>query len=138
MSQSVDIAIDGDLRLVGGRDHSEGKIEVYYRGIWAGICDDYFDQYDANVICRQLGYIAVVEYYCCSKYNDSHIMGINQTLFWLDHLECTGSEKNIMQCRHAGWGNHDCASHESAGIQCTSMSKYLRQIIVYYLTYLMR
>ncbi|EDV19298.1 uncharacterized protein TRIADDRAFT_33784 [Trichoplax adhaerens] len=113
--------MDGDLRLVGGHDHDEGKIEVYYRGLWAGICDDYFDQRDANVICRQLGYRAVIDYFCCSKFNDTEAYGYtsNQTLFWLDHLECEGHEKNIMECSHEGWGNHDCSSHESSGVRCT-------------------
>ena len=45
-----------DLRLAGGNDSSEGRVEVLHGGIWGTVCDDDFDDNDATVICRMLGY----------------------------------------------------------------------------------
>ena len=46
----------GDIRLVGGSVADEGRVELCLNNAWGTICDDGFDERDANVICRQLGY----------------------------------------------------------------------------------
>ena len=46
----------GDIRLVGGSVVDEGRVELCLNNAWGTICDDGFDERDANVICRQLGY----------------------------------------------------------------------------------
>ena len=56
------ILIDGALRLISGSPMSSsdpggsaGRLEIYYRGFWGTVCDNGFDQTDADVVCRQLG-----------------------------------------------------------------------------------
>ena len=46
----------GNIRLVGGSVQDEGRVELCQNNAWGTICDDGFDENDANVICRQLGY----------------------------------------------------------------------------------
>ena len=44
-----------EVSLIGGGE-SSGTVQVTYLGQTGVICDDHFDDRDAAVICRMLGY----------------------------------------------------------------------------------
>lgn len=46
---------DGDIRLVGGTNPLEGRVEVCINKAWGTICDVGFSTEDATVICNLLG-----------------------------------------------------------------------------------
>ena len=37
---------------------------------------------------------------------------------WLDDVRCTGTETNIAECSHGGWGVHNCQHPEDVAIRC--------------------
>ena len=47
---------DGDVRLVGGSRYGEGAVEVCRNQQWGRVCDDHWDDNEAGVACRQLGF----------------------------------------------------------------------------------
>ena len=47
----------GDVRLVGGSGHHEGRVEICrYSRSWSTVCDLNWGSADAGVVCRQLGF----------------------------------------------------------------------------------
>ena len=100
--------------MVGGRDVNEGRIEIFYNNTWGTICDDIWDTRDAIVACRKLGYLQVVRVALRAEFGE----GTGE--IWLDNVECDGDESDLTECLHNGWGSHNCAHREDAGIVCTS------------------
>ena len=45
---------DGDIRLLGGRNLTEGRVEICFNNQWGTVCHDFWDDNDATVVCTQL------------------------------------------------------------------------------------
>ena len=103
---------NGDLRLVNGPSVNEGRIEVYYDRQWGTICDDSWNKRDGDVLCKQLGYIDA-EYVRFRAY-----YGEGTGPIWIDQIQCNNGDQSIIDCRHNGWGKHDCKHREDAGVKC--------------------
>ena len=50
---------NGALRLADGLTEHEGRVEICYDNHWGGVCGNYWDSNEANVVCRQLGKIPI-------------------------------------------------------------------------------
>ena len=50
---------DGKIRLRNGYLSGEGRVEICINNAWGTVCDDGWDDADASVVCRELGYYPV-------------------------------------------------------------------------------
>lgn len=98
------------VRLEGSTVPYAGRLEVCYNGLWGTVCDDFFDQVDADVVCQQLNYSSALA--------PSTYYGPGSGPVWLDNVACMGNESSILECAHAGVGTHNCAHSEDVGIIC--------------------
>ncbi|XP_034886224.1 neurotrypsin [Mirounga leonina] len=104
------------IRLVGGRSAWEGRVEIYHAGQWGTVCDDQWDEADAEVICRQLGLSGIAK-----AWNQAYF-GEGSGAIMLDEVRCTGNELSIEQCPKSSWGEHNCDHKEDAGVSCTPLT----------------
>jgi hypothetical protein len=100
-----------NVRLANQNGAGCGRVEVLHNGQWGTVCDDYWEDSDATVVCRQLG-LRFSSSSCCAAY------GQGVGMIWMDNLACVGTESSLESCSHIGWGNHDCSHSEDAGACC--------------------
>uniref|UniRef100_A0A8C7PIG7 SRCR domain-containing protein n=1 Tax=Oncorhynchus mykiss TaxID=8022 RepID=A0A8C7PIG7_ONCMY len=110
------------VRLVNGPNNCSGRVEVFDSGQWGTVCDDDWDQRDAQVMCRELGCGEALEAFGSARF------GKGSGSISLDDLACSGSEVSLLQCPHSGLGNHDCGHHEDAGVTCAGEINVLRLV----------
>ena len=108
-----------DVRLVNSNNNTgsqyEGRIEILHNGTWGTICDHDWEQEDAQVTCRSLGFYGAVR-----AVRNAHYGG-GRGRVWLDHVECTGMETSLANCSHFPFGSvdSDCTDHSNdAGVVC--------------------
>ncbi|XP_037912970.1 lysyl oxidase homolog 3B [Hermetia illucens] len=92
-----------ELRLVGGRIHTEGRVEVRFGGSgrWGTICADGWSLLEANVACRELGFG-----YANDAIQTDYFGGANKSKIILSGTECYGNETTLFECVH-----HDPDKH---------------------------
>ncbi|KAG2466652.1 neurotrypsin isoform X1 [Polypterus senegalus] len=114
--QEVSAAVFVPVRLAGGNTEHEGRVEVYHGGLWGTICDDQWDDSDAEVVCRQLGFGGIAKAWRQAHYGE----GSGPVL--LDEMMCTGNELSIEQCPKSPWGEHNCDHKEDASVSCSPLT----------------
>jgi deleted-in-malignant-brain-tumors protein 1 len=108
---TTDNCVNGDIRLVNGQSSYEGLVEICSDGSWGYICPRYWDNTDAKVVCRQLGYtdIGAVTFISSSSF------GKGAGPLHFSNFHCSGSENNLISCTHY---TYSCSYGYHAGVIC--------------------
>ncbi|XP_041464478.1 deleted in malignant brain tumors 1 protein-like [Lytechinus variegatus] len=107
-----------NIRLRDGATSLEGRVEIFHNNEWGTVCDDEFDNLDAQVVCSQLDLGNAVGFFLGSNPGSGPIL--------LDELQCTGEEANLFECMHGGIKRHDCSHNEDIGVACSGPDTSLK------------
>ena len=89
-------------------------MEVNYNGEWGTVCDDEWDNTDAGVVCRQLGFGSSGQSYSGAYF------GQGSGPILLAGILCIGNESTLVSCSHLGVNiTRSCSHSEDIGVRCS-------------------
>ena len=140
---------DGSVRIAGGDSLTYGRIEVCISSSWETVCSDSFwDNTNAGVVCRQLGFFQRGMFFKCHGFATSQSMHVYcsfmSSLLNMFHVgslaasnsfsngynlpvvhsvQCNGTEETIFNCElsFSNTSNADCARYQDASVICQGL-----------------
>ena len=101
----------GSVRVAGASSDRYGAVEVCVNGTWGTVCNEFWDDLDAKVLCRQLGH---------SQYGTLTCIGRQELFYWycnyagalssddfslfsplaitVKNVSCVGPEDSLIHC----------------------------------------
>ena len=126
------VAQDMDIRLAGGRNEKEGRVEMKFNnGEWGVACGDGWGVREAIVACKQLGMN-----YAAASTSTSIFGGANMTRV-VSGLSCRGNEESLIDCGHDDFGTLFCPGegmYDIAGVVCTDTQADLEPDLYHLMT----
>lgn len=104
---------DKELRLTGGENKCSGRVEVKVQEEWGTVCNNGWDMDVVSVVCRQLGCPTAIKATGWANFS------AGSGRIWMDHVSCRGNESALWDCKHDGWGKHNCTHQQDAGVTCS-------------------
>ena len=108
--------MEGAIRLVNCTNAADGTVEVCIGGRYGTVCDDRWDELDARVVCRDLGYSGGAV-----PLKQAFFGGSPSRPIHLDNVRCSGSETSLLSCAANPVGVNNCDHSEDAGVKCNGM-----------------
>ena len=125
----------GEHRLVNGTNPLEGRVEICINNAWGTVCSTSFSGDEAEVICRNLGYLppgnvlAHFTYYALAALYSTDAespvavrnprFGIGTGPIFLEKLECNSKQSSLLDCDKATpTGLHHCTHEQDVGVIC--------------------
>ncbi|NWZ40149.1 LOXL2 oxidase, partial [Brachypodius atriceps] len=99
------------VRLKGGANTGEGRVEVLKNGEWGTVCDDNWNLVSASVVCRELGFGSAKEAITGAR------LGQGMGPIHLNEIDCTGFEKSLTDCKF-NTESQGCNHEEDAAVRC--------------------
>ena len=112
-----------------------GRVEVCVGGRYGTVCDDSWDNQDASVVCRQLGFSPhgiAFSLQPCMVYLPGFIISgaiaLTDQLFadhdantFIQDINCMGLETSLLDCEHSTLVQSTCGPLEDAAVVCQGM-----------------
>ncbi|KFB47778.1 AGAP009143-PA-like protein [Anopheles sinensis] len=108
------------VRLVGGANDHEGRLQVYTEGVWGTVCDYGWTITNAALVCHQLGLaLNPMDW----RLQRSEVPGAGTTEdVLLSNVRCTEHDIDITKCRaeRASQGDfqNSCGHENDVGVRC--------------------
>ncbi len=106
------------VRLVGGKDEHEGRVEIKHDKEWTTVCDTGWDKIDADIICHQLGYRRAIRESTGAEFGE----GTGTIL--LSNVQCKKDDLkyryDVRYCNVTDWypTEDECTHAQDAGVVC--------------------
>ena len=111
MLKSLSFSPDS-VRLVGGNSVCSGRLEVKSDQQWSSVCEDDFDQQDAEVVCRELSCGAPLVH-------QGGLYGEVEAPMWTKEFQCRGHESALQRCRRSDSARNTCSPGKAVGLTCS-------------------
>ncbi|XP_027145741.1 scavenger receptor cysteine-rich type 1 protein M130 [Larimichthys crocea] len=111
----LDLSCSDSVRLVNGNSLCSGRLEVksdHSNQLWSSVCEDDFDQQDADVVCRELGCGA-------PSVLQGALYGEVEAALWTKEFQCGGHESALLDCRRSGSTRSTCSPGKAVGLTCS-------------------
>lgn len=99
---------------MGGESNFEGRVELCLDGSWGTVCDNFWSNLDATVVCGQLslGRADALAFHG-ARY------GQGTGLIHLNNVACGGTENMLTDCAYNLPRNTDCTHAQDASVRCS-------------------
>ena len=126
----TDNCVNGSVRLADRRHPSEGMLELCLDNQWGTVCNNFFSDLEAQVVCRRLGFSPEGVVHCHLSYVQSMLVGIllesisygevrrEGAVVHNPILMCTGSEGSLLDCE--SFPGDQCTTDQSIYMVCLS------------------
>ncbi|KAM6942400.1 scavenger receptor cysteine-rich type 1 protein M130-like [Lycodopsis pacificus] len=126
----LDLTCSDSVRLVDGTSLCSGRLEVksdqsnqsdqsdqsdqsnQSNQWWSSVCEEDFDQQDAEVVCRELGCGA-------PSVLQGALYGEVEAPMWTKEFQCGGHESALLDCRSSGSDRNTCSPNKAVGLTCS-------------------
>uniref|UniRef100_A0A669CS53 SRCR domain-containing protein n=2 Tax=Oreochromis niloticus TaxID=8128 RepID=A0A669CS53_ORENI len=117
-SSVLELTCSDSVRLLNGPSLCSGRLEINYnqsnqsKQSWTSVCEDHFDQQDAEVVCRELG---------CGPPSalQGALYGDVGAPVWSKEFQCEGHESTLLDCRSSSSTRNSCSPGKAVGLTCS-------------------
>ena len=121
---------NGDVRLVGGRNSYEGRLEIFLNRTWGTFCgsdSSKFTRGAAQAACKQLGYNDQIEYGSINQLNFP--TASSETPIHIGSANCdyrfAVGQLHILRCDIDQQVSSKCLQDTAIGVRCEHVSRWI-------------
>ena len=114
---------NGTLRLVESNSPHKGRVEIHINNQWVRVCDDEWDDSEAGVVCRQLGF--------GSSGKTLHNQSSGGEEIIPPNFSCSGNELTLLNCSQSGIRISYCDYFEDAEVVCNAPLPGMYYVMLY-------
>ena len=106
---------NGNVHLVGSPDITSGHVEERTNNYWGTVCDDYWNDNTATVVCKMSGFpssnklitfIVTNSDVIATSSTDACFGEGSSSILLYRYIQCAGNEASIFSCIHNIYSNN--------------------------------